>query len=110
MPQAHDRLTFEVEHVVPRKHSGPTVIDNLALACFPCNRFKGPNLSGIDPESNEVVSLFDPRRDRWQDHFEIVGAIIRGVTSRGRATVVVLRVNEPMRVALRQLVMDLGEW
>src|SRR5262245_2279905 len=59
MPQEFDEITLEFEHVIPRKHGGLTAADNLALACFFCNNRKGPNLSGIDPETGEVVQLFD---------------------------------------------------
>jgi hypothetical protein len=40
----------------------------LALACCYCNRYKGPDLSGIDPNSGEVVPLFHPRRQQWDEH------------------------------------------
>jgi hypothetical protein len=110
MPQAHDRLTFEVEHVVPKKHGGPTVSKNLALACFPCNRFKGPNLSGIDPNSGEIIPLFNPRIQSWNEHFQMKDGRIEGLSAIGRATSLVMRMNDPMRVALRQLVITLGDW
>jgi 5-methylcytosine-specific restriction endonuclease McrA len=28
---------FEIDHVISRKHEGPTVSGNLALSCFRCN-------------------------------------------------------------------------
>jgi hypothetical protein len=34
MPQEYDRLQFEMDHIIARKHHGPTVAGNLALACF----------------------------------------------------------------------------
>jgi len=51
--------------VVPRQHGGTDDPGNLALACHRCNLRKGPNLTGIDPITGEIVPLFDPRRDRW---------------------------------------------
>jgi hypothetical protein len=50
---------------LPRKHGGPTILENLSLACFPCNRFKGPNLSGIDPESR-LTALDVATGQIWQ--------------------------------------------
>jgi hypothetical protein len=44
-------------------------LDNLALACFFCNRYKGPNLSGFDPATGALTQLFDPRSQIWADHF-----------------------------------------
>jgi len=57
-PEAFAELPFHLDHVIAQQHGGPTVLENLALACCYCNRYKGPNLSGIDPNSGEVVPLF----------------------------------------------------
>jgi hypothetical protein len=77
-------------------------IGNLALACHHCNLRKGPNLSGIDPLTACMESLFHPRRDRWADHFPMRGAHIDGVTPRGRATAEVLAFNNARRLEPRQ--------
>jgi hypothetical protein len=108
MPQAFDEITFEIDHVIPRKHGGPTTPDNLALACFFCNNRKGPNLSGIDPDSGRVVELFNPRRQRWGRHFRWVGARVVGRTKTGRATVAVLEMNLSTRVELREVLTEAG--
>lgn len=110
LPAEHDDLTFEVEHVVPRKHGGPTILANLSLACFPCNRHKGTNLSGFDPATGNIVTLFEPRRDVWSEHFRLEGAVLHGISAHGRATIAVLCMNEPMRLALREMVIRLGDW
>jgi hypothetical protein len=109
LPQPFDRPRFEVEHVVPEKHQGPTSAENLALACFFCNRYKGPNLSGIDPESGSIIALFHPRRDRWGEHFRWDEAVLRGLTPCGRATIAVMRINDPPRIALRSLLIASGD-
>ena len=74
---------------------------NLALACHRCNLHKGPNLTGIDPLTGEVVSLFNPRHERWNEHFAFHGTHIMGITPTGRATVHVLAMNDPRRLELR---------
>lgn len=94
-------VSHQVEHVIPRKHGGSDVLDNLALACIACNLYKGPNLSGIDPETGALTPLFHPRTDRWQQHFEFDGLEITGRTAVGRTTVVVLRLNDPVHLRLR---------
>jgi hypothetical protein len=38
----------EPDHLIARKHGGKTVAENLALACFDCNRFKGADIASID--------------------------------------------------------------
>jgi hypothetical protein len=63
------------------------------LACPDCNRFKGPNLSGVDPSTGELVPLFNPRTESWSEHFAFDGATIVGRTSIGRATVRLLQMN-----------------
>jgi len=102
MPQQYDVLTFQVDHIIARKHHGADELGNLALACFACNNHKGPNIAGIDPETGEIVRLFHPRQDNWEDHFEWHEAVLVGRTLVGRATIDVLAVNLPYRLRLRQ--------
>src|ERR1700680_3623731 len=64
-PEALAELPFHLDHIIGLQHGGETVPDNLALACCFCNRYKGPNLSGIDPSSGEVALLFNPRQQLW---------------------------------------------
>lgn len=94
-------VSFHVEHIVARKHDGQTELENLAYACHLCNRYKGPNLSGIDPETNRLVRLFHPRNDDWQEHFKVENGYIFGLTPIGRATVHVLNMNMPERIRTR---------
>ncbi|MGD0137772.1 MAG: HNH endonuclease signature motif containing protein [Tepidisphaeraceae bacterium] len=108
LPQAGHDERFSVDHVIPIKHGGDDSTANLAFACLRCNVYKGTNLSGIDPISGQVVSLFDPRRQLWQQHFGWNGPVLIGLTPEGRATVAVLRVNAPERVQLRQALLVEG--
>jgi hypothetical protein len=75
--------------------------DNLALACPDCNRYKGPNLTTIDPQDGKVIRLFHPRIDMWEDHFEFQGAHIVGRTDIGAATARLLQMNNEDRVRVR---------
>jgi hypothetical protein len=108
MPAAYDDAPFEIDHIVAQKHRGQTEPENLALACFPCNNHKGPNLSGIDPMTGTTVILFHPRQHRWQEHFRYDGAALRGLTPIGRATIEVLEINRPHRVSHRQALIEEG--
>lgn len=94
--------THHIDHVIALKHGGPTATQNLALACIDCNRYKGSDVSGFDPETGALVPLFHPRQQRWDAHFLEEGPFILGQTETGRATVVLLRLNDPHRVELRQ--------
>ena len=108
MPQQYDLLTFQIDHIIARKHRGSDEITNLALACFACNNHKGPNIAGVDPEIGEIIRLFHPRRDHWEDHFAWRGAVLVGRTPIGRATIDVLAINLPHRLQLRQLLVFEG--
>lgn len=101
MPQSCDELPFEVDHIVAEQHGGKTVSGNLALACFPDNHHKGPNLGGIDPKTGNRVWLFNPRRQNWARHFRWNGPILVGRTAVGRATVAVLQINLAHRIRHR---------
>ncbi len=107
--QEHAELHHHIEHIIARQHARDDSIDNLALSCARCNAFKGPNLSGIDPDTGTVVPLFNPRRDEWIEHFQFRGVWLVGLTPVGRATVSVLAMNEIRRLELRALLLAEGE-
>lgn len=108
IPQKHQPGPFEVEHIIPRQHGGPTTLANLAYSCLHCNRHKGPNLAGMDrlTARTKLVRLFNPRRHKWERHFRWEGAFLVGRTPIGRVTVHVLAMNDPVRVALRAELME----
>ncbi|HTX35526.1 MAG TPA: hypothetical protein VME43_10900 [Bryobacteraceae bacterium] len=60
-----------------------------------------PNLTGIDPQTGQIASLFHPRRDRWSDHFIFEGTRVIGISAAGRTTVEVLKMNDTRRLELR---------
>jgi len=99
--QEHSELTHHIEHIIAKQHGGGDDVDNLALACHRCNLRKGPNLTGVDPITGELVPLFHPRRDRWAEHFLFHSVRIQGITPAGRATVKVLAMNDARRLELR---------
>ena len=101
--QQYEQLTFHIDHIVARKHRGGTTIDNLALACASCSLAKGPNIAGHDPLTRRLTRLFNPRLDSWSKHFRWRRSRLHGLTPIGRATVIVLNINDPRRVAAREL-------
>jgi hypothetical protein len=108
LPQRLSSAPFEIDHVIAEKHGGLTHEANLALSCFYCNRYKGPNIAGIDPTSGRVVRLYHPRTDRWGRHFRWDGVTLVGRTARARATIAVLELNHPDIVAVRIALMKEG--
>lgn len=92
---------LHIEHIRPKKHGGDDAVENLALACIDCNLAKGTNLTGIDPESQQLTPLFNPREQMWADHFEWRGIFLVGKTAVGRTTTDVLRMNSEEQLQLR---------
>jgi len=92
---------MQIDHIDPK---GGDNLDNLCLSCWNCNSSKHKATRVTDPESGERVALFNPRSQRWGDHFEWVDRAVqvRGLTAIGRATVVRLKMNRPVIVAARQ--------
>lgn len=110
LPQSSSPLPFELDHIIAQQHGGPTSAENLAWTCLRCNKRKGPNLAGIDPTTNRIVRLFNPRKDRWRLHFEVVGNRILGRTAIGRATVNVLDFNGSQSIHFRKRLVRLEKW
>ena len=102
-------VRFHIEHIRPKKHGGRDDLSNLALACISCNLHKGPNLTGIDPDSGQIVPLFCPRHDAWDAHFERRGAFVVGLTPTGRVTAEVLNMNDSENVGLRAKLIARGK-
>ncbi len=94
-----------VDHILPRAQDGLTILDNLCLACAPCNAFKHDRTKAIDPESGGFATLFNPRTQDWRDHFAWSrdGLTIIGMTASGRATIAALRMNRSLAVAARTI-------
>lgn len=102
LPDRFSELPFQIDHVVARKHGGGNEAENLAYACLYCNSYKGPNLSGVDHETGEIVRLFNPRIDLWADHFRWRRVLLEGISSQGRATIQVLKINRDDAVLVRE--------
>jgi HNH endonuclease len=100
-PEATSRLRFVCDHVIAVQHLGPTSPENLALCCAFCNLHKGPNVAGVDPDSGDVIPLFNPRRQLWREHFRWDGAAIVGISPAGRATIIALGMNDREQLVLR---------
>ena len=91
----------EVDHVVAEKHGGATDINNLALACWRCNRHKGSDLTSFDPQTRQLSPLFNPRTQAWAEHFTYERERVIGLTPEGRTTVNLLRLNSEDRLTER---------
>jgi len=99
-------LPFQIDHIIAEKHGGVTAPDNLALSCERCNSHKGPNIAGYT--EGRLVRLFNPRHDRWGDHFAWHGPYLAGKTDIGKVTIDVLGINLRYRVAIRAALIEEG--
>jgi hypothetical protein len=102
LSQEGQEATFHIDHVVPRAAGGQTVVENLALACVSCSLRKAARQIAIDPHSGSEVTLYNPRRDVWPEHFQWHGVSLVGLTAVGRVTVEALHMNRPLILAIRR--------
>jgi hypothetical protein len=102
MHQTLQGATFHVEHIVPSSRGGVSEPDNLAWACPSCNLHKSDRIDALDPESNNLVPLFNPRGQHWDEHFRWEGCQVIGQTPIGRAAVHLLDLNHSRRQLIRQ--------
>src|SRR5882672_5712197 len=76
--------------------------DNLAWACFVCNRLKGSDIASIDLETGKLARLYHPRNDLWNKHFRLKGTRIVPLTNVGRVTEHLLQLNHSDNLQLRK--------
>lgn len=102
LSQSSQEAASHIDHVIPIRAGGPTVLENLALACISCSLRKGARRLVIDPHTQRKVPLFNPRVDRWSDHFRWDEVRVIGLTGTGRATVAALQMNRPLVLEIRR--------
>jgi hypothetical protein len=88
--------------VISLKHGGSSEFENLAYSCLRCNAWKGSDIGSLD--GNRFVPLFNPRKNVWQEHFTARGYAIEPLTSEGRVTARLLRLNNEQRLAERRAI------
>ncbi|MEH2251080.1 HNH endonuclease [Nostoc sp.] len=91
----------EIDHVIAQKHGGANDANNLALTCWRCNRYKGTDLGSFDPETGAFSFLFNPRTQKWAEHFTFLELNLLGLTPSGRTTIRLLQINNDERLAER---------
>jgi hypothetical protein len=97
-------LPHEPDHIIAVKHLGATTEGNLAWTCFVCNRGKGSDIASVDGATGDIVRLYHPRTDKWEDHMELsIDGSVVARTAIGRVTVSLLKLNRPELLAIRKL-------
>lgn len=87
-------ISFHIEHIIAEKHQGQSSENNLCLSCPDCNKNKGSDICSLDPLNNQLIALFNPRKQTWSAHFRLEGVTIEPLTPEGRVTVFLLKLNE----------------
>ncbi len=90
-------VPFTVDHIIPISSGGTNSLENLALACFHCNRHKS------DKKSIGGIQLFNPREMSWNEHFiwSKDGLRVLPKTEIGRATIELLQLNRERVLLIR---------
>jgi len=108
LSQEGQEATFHIDHIIPVSVGGESVLDNLALACVSCSLRKAAREKAVDPVSGDEVSIYNPVKDIWDDHFYWDGFYLVGLTAIGRATVDALQMNRSLIIAIRREEFGLG--
>jgi hypothetical protein len=98
-PELLSSAPLSLDHLQPQSLGGDDSPDNLALACRRCNERRYNFITGIDPETQIELPLFNPRNQIWSDHFiwSVDSLRIIGTTNIGRATCNRLDLNDDRR-------------
>lgn len=108
--EEHSFYRHQIEHIVSLKHGGMSETDNLALSCVFCNSNKGSDIASLVQDSREITRLYNPRTDRWNEHFQLDSATIIPLTDIGEATARLLKLNADERVLERQVLITQNKY
>lgn len=102
--EANSGIPMTYDHIQPLSKGGKTNFENLCLACRSCNEFKSDSIEAVDPLTGETVPIFNPRTQTWSNHFTWSedSTKVEGLTAIGRATIVALRMNNPVITVARR--------
>ena len=104
LPLEDSFYPHHIDHIISLKHSGQTILNNLALSCMLCNINKGSDIGTVLLPDRIFIRLYNPRTDVWKEHFEFSESVIYAKSSIGEATIKVLNLNEVERIIERQVI------
>lgn len=108
--EAVSGIPLTLEHIQPKAQGGQDAEANLWLSCRLCNEAKGVRREAVDPLTDLMASLYNPRTQTWAEHFAwtVDSTSIVGLTAIGRATVSALSLNSDLRVRARTIWVQAG--
>ena len=101
-------IAFQIDHIISRKHGGGDEIENLAFACPHCNQNKGSDLTTVLENYDDLVKIYNPRKQIWQEHFETSDGEIYSKSKVGSATIKLLKMNDVDLLILRKILSEIG--
>jgi len=110
LPEGYNFYSHQIDHIIPLKHRGDSEVINLGLACFDCNNAKSSDVASYDEVTKELTPLYNPRTQKWDEHFGIENGIVIGKTAVGRVTVFTLNMNRPEQIEIRNAIIQAGLW
>jgi hypothetical protein len=109
IPESNSFYAYQIDHIISVKHGGKSERENLAFACPICNRNKGSDLGTVLEQSEDIIRFYNPRKDKWADHFEVSDdGILFPKTLIGEATIKIFGFNHPDSIIERQLLISVG--
>jgi hypothetical protein len=99
-----------IDHIIRIKHGGKTIVNNLAFSCFNCNSNKGSDIGSILQNSTRFIRFFNPRKDKWIQHFKYENGVIVPLTNIAEVTSNILQFNTADRIFQRQLLEISGKY
>jgi hypothetical protein len=100
-------LGFEIDHIISKKHGGLNLESNLAYSCLNCNRNKGSDIASLTIQTQKLTPLFNPRKEKWSEHFYLQNGYILPKTAVGEVTATILKLNAEdyvtERIALQEI-------
>lgn len=99
-----------IDHIIPIKHGGLTILENLVYACLFCNQHKGTDVAVYDHETGHLTPLFNPRTQKWEEHFSVEQYVIVPKTIVGRVSILILQMNAPKQIEARAELIAAGLW
>lgn len=109
LPDKVSFYNFHIDHIKSLKHGGSSVINNLAYCCPDCNYYKGSDI-GSTLENDEIIRFFNPRKDRWYEHFYLKDGIILCTTDIGIVTANIFKLNDLDRLIFRRALIQLNQY
>lgn len=106
--EAYSFLPFQIDHIIAQKHGGSHDLTNLAYSCPHCNQHKGSDISTYLTDKQIIIRLYNPRIDKWDNHFFIELGAILSETDMGKGTVSLLKFNQAERLMTRQILLEEG--